>query len=685
MPDSPTRLIETAVRPLADDAEMKLAGSHLLSELVKPDPEGAEKAIQRWDAVDAKKSRPVWRILLFSMLVIASAVIWTDGVKAVVNRGSMFGSPISDIFYSDPGQSDGRIAPSLTTEQRLVLYGDSTKTSKSDKVKALWDSDPTNAAYFAEYAASYLSEHSTLPPDFLEVARRIDPQNAWFTYIAAGVKAKDSVKRRNQSKAENAANKTPEWDVLDETKIAEALNLLRQARDQPKCVSYEMEVLRQQLQLLPGRTPPEVMRQVVFICGRTSSLEISIRMLADVIAAKAWMDGETNNPSNLRELLTESDDFLQKRTSSEVGSLLGELINTVAASGTISNLSPSADKLGFAEESARLRKILDRVQELKVRKASNKRSPNADMVYDKGSELAGMFGTSASSFLKNPPVLTDEELRPGRLIDHEVLSRICCYISWAVLMAAMGLVAAFRYRVPVLIRRLAERMEGLMRPSDWAWILIGGVLLPFFYVMVVTHLTSWGGRELSIESIEYETPSFYNCRGPLELSQFVGLAVLMIMMPVRIIRWRLAKKAAAFGFRQKQGWLGWAMIVCAFVFVPMLGWAVTQSSETGVYAAFYLSTVPILWLLTTCVRSFYTNSENLLQNGVVAQTLVPTYAVAAILMMAAVPYFKAAAYHWFEQDQFMKPDLAHPSIPKLEYKMAVQTRKELRETLGYEP
>lgn len=106
---------------------------------------------------------------------------------------------------------------------RLLLYENSTGGSKSGKTKVLWDSDPPNPAYFAEYAACYFPEHGgTLPPDFLETARRIDPQNAWFTYIAAGVKAKDAVKMRTQSKAENAANKTPEWDILDQTKLADA-------------------------------------------------------------------------------------------------------------------------------------------------------------------------------------------------------------------------------------------------------------------------------------------------------------------------------------------------------------------------------------------------------------------------------------------------------------------------------
>ncbi len=681
MEKTKARLIETAVRPLEDNAEMKAATTHLLDGLVAPDPIGAEEAIARWNIVDNKKRRRVWQWLLFSVWVIVSAVIWTDGVKAVVKRQKLFGSSITDIFYSDPGPSSEKGTRKLTDGQRLLLYEDSPMGSKSEQAKALWDSDPTNPAYFAEYVNVYLSENGgTLPPDFLETARRIDPKNAWFTYVAAGVKAKDAVKKKKRSDAEIAASKTPEWDILDPTKLADALAILRQARDQPQCEGYEMELLRQKLHLLPGRTPPEVMRQFLFVLGRTSGGEINMRALVDVITAQAWADGENNDLPGLRDLLLDADGFLQKRTSSEVGSLLSELINQVSASVILSNLSPAADKLGFTEESGRLKDIFGRVQELKTRKESKKRSPSRDLLYEKGSELAGMFGTSASPTLKNPPILTDEELRPGRLIDHEVLSRACCYITWITLMVAMGVAAAFRFRSPILIRRLAGRMESLMGPADWAWIVGGGVLLPFCYVMAVTRLTPWGGREFGLD---YGYSSFYGYNEPLEFNQFAGLAALMILLPVRIARWRQEKRAAVFGFRQKWGWLSWTMIVCAFAFIPMLGWAVTRSSKPGVYMAFYVAAVPVFWLLATCIRSLCANPKNLLQDGVIARMLVPTYAVAAILMMGAVPYFKSAAYHWFEQDRFMKPDLAHPTMTKFEYKISIQMRKETREILGY--
>ena len=54
-------LVETAVRPFADNAEMQLAATSLLSGLTESNAANPAEAIQRWDSVDARKRKPVWR------------------------------------------------------------------------------------------------------------------------------------------------------------------------------------------------------------------------------------------------------------------------------------------------------------------------------------------------------------------------------------------------------------------------------------------------------------------------------------------------------------------------------------------------------------------------------------------------------------------------------------------------
>ena len=302
MDDLKERFTETAVRPLADNAEMRLAAARLLSELTVSNDGNAAEAIQRWDAMDAKKRKPLGRIMLFSILAIVSAVILIDGGRRVFDKPSVFGLT-SDMFYGYPKMTDEMVSRNLSAGQRLLLFGDASKSTKAEQMKALWDSAPTNPAYFADYARAYLSDYKKLPLDFLVTARGLDPQNAWFTYVAAGVKAKAAVKIRKRPKGAKAANEPPEWDVIDEAKFNESLALFREARNQSRCESYEAKLLRQRMHLLPGKQPAEVVHSIGYILGKPGDAEISLRELANAVAAKAWLVGEKNDSPGFRELL----------------------------------------------------------------------------------------------------------------------------------------------------------------------------------------------------------------------------------------------------------------------------------------------------------------------------------------------------------------------------------------------
>ena len=84
-------------------------------------------------------------------------------------------------------------------------------------------------------------------------------------------------------------------------------------------------------------------------------------------------------------------------------------------------------------------------------------------------------------------------------------------------------------------------------------------------------------------------------------------------------------------------------------------------------------------------RALAGKKGQLLKSGTLCRLLVPAYASAALLMICLVPVFRAAEQYWFERDHFM---MLHPETPGMgsyEYKVAVQSQKELREILGYDP
>lgn len=72
-------------------------------------------------------------------------------------------------------------------------------------------------------------------------------------------------------------------------------------------------------------------------------------------------------------------------------------------------------------------------------------------------------------------VLTDNDLRPGRLLDHELLSRFLSYTLWFLIAMALGTVIAYRFWISKMVRLLSTRMMILVTITDWYWIIGAGI------------------------------------------------------------------------------------------------------------------------------------------------------------------------------------------------------------------
>ena len=131
-------------------------------------------------------------------------------------------------------------------------------------------------------------------------------------------------------------------------------------------------------------------------------------------------------------------------------------------------------------------------------------------------------------------------------------------------------------------------------------------------------------------------------------------------------------------------WAGGLAFISAAAFIPVLGWAVTTGSDTGLKIAWPLFVIPLGWILAVVIRAMTTGMGQLLHLNTVSRILVPTYLAAAVVLLLATPYFKWSRQHWFEQDPMARLDVNYPSLTKFEYEISVAARKEVREALGYE-
>jgi hypothetical protein len=676
MPDARTRLIETAVRLLSDNAEMQAAATHLFGELVKSDPDGSEETTSRWDAVDAGTLRPVWRWLLFSLLLISSAALLIYGTPRV--RGYIAAYQALSVIGSMTGTAPTLPKPgrkNLTPEEQLILYGDETQTSKSGQAKGLWDRHPDSPAYFSRYVEAHYSEKKTLPVDFLTTARRLDPQNGWFTYLAAAVEAKDAISKKKRSSADKAAGKPQEWEILDQKRLDQSLKLIREAGSQSFFDSYEAVTMRQKIPLLAQRNVLERLNAISYLAGMTASDLILMRGLGDTIGAKATQLANESDIAGLRDLMSDADHLARHTLHAEPGTLVAGLVHSVSIVIASEGLAASAKSLGLRPEAERYQTIHDRIQQGRENRKQHDLLIDGVELSQKGDLISGFVTSMVSRQVQNPPTITDADLKPARIAEHERIATL--FSLGVILFLGVALLGcwAFRFRQGALSARLSKRFESLLLPVDWIWIIGIGVVLPFLLVIGLTRFTSLGARDFSAAGMKFILPA----------AHYTALLLLVLMLPVLMARLRLRKRTVSLSFKWGKSWIGWISVAAILAHVVLIAFAVKSGSSGMKVTVASLLIVSEIWLFATVLRTAFSSPTRVLMAGTIARILIPTYATALLLMVWWVPALIAAENYWFGQDQFTKLDPEFPGMTSFEYKVAVQLQKEIREILGYQP
>jgi len=678
------KFIEAAVRPLSDNAEQQSAARALLEITVPDSVSGCEEATARWAAVDVEKRRFGWKKLLYISLAIVSLLVVGDFVRLSLNLRKLTSTigrtNYIDFFHWGAGITEEEVARNLSPDETRLLFGDITKNSYSERMKALWDGEPESPMYFSAYVAAYHDEFDTLPPGFLATARRLDPDNAWFTYLAAGERARDAVQARKRSEAEKAANMPREWDMLDEVALDESLALLRESRSQSKCYNYFGRLNRMRIGLLPKETPAEIVFTENYFARNDGGLFYHLGYLSSAIKAKSWSCGQTGDTDSFRELWLDTEDLFQKLDGAEADSMMREMVHMNVTLGIVLEAVPAARKLGLDDLVERLSPTFEMAGERTAPEALRRRGVNTDVMWIHGGQLAFMFNLGNTNRLKDPPRLTMEELEPGRLMDHETVSWTGSHFAWAILVIGMGLCAAFRFRHPVLVRRLASRLEMLVPPRDWVWISGTGVVLPILYFLIVTRLTPLGGHGFSM--LENNLTTFYFDDPPLGYVQWMALGLLVFFSSAGALVVCLKKRCGALGLVGRKCAFLILPIFCATAYIPASGWAVWDYSPFIAMTALVLGGIVPLFLVIMVFQACFSNYKAQIFHATFARLMMVSCAVAALAVISMAPVFKAMAYHWSGKDTLVRMDKDFPTGTEFEHRVALQFRKETREMMG---
>ena len=673
MTDSTDPLVAAAVRPLVGDWEMKAAAIRLLESLREERPDQTQTALRRWDAPVREKRRMSWRWIFHLTVAIISILFLTQATLDFLHYRKA--------IRTLSGHTPEMISSShFDAREKLLLKISDSNQSSTELAKALWDSDPANPAYYAEYCAAYVADTSKLPADFLEQAQRVDPNNAFFPYWAAAVEAKDAAKQRSLTKAMKAAGTPHGWDVTDESKVDRALHVLSEARNLADYRPYEVQMARERISILPQNTPREYINSVLLLVTASTTHQYS-RDLPNAIAAKAWLCSERSDTQGFRGVKESADIYLRNVCRSEPGFIIHDMILEIAARVILKNLTAAAVKLGLIEEAAEIQARLDRFEKL----ITDRKAGVFEIEGKDAHRKAGVINGDALPYLSkralHPPILTDRDVKPGRMLEHDILWQICTYGTWALLGITAALAALYRFRSPRVVREVSARMELLLWPVDWVWLCLVSIS-PFIYCLLITRLTPMGGSESNILTGPIKLP--YDGVVLLPMAQFTGLFLMMLILPILIARWRLGKRAAFFGFGKARLWPGAIAFISAAAAIPVLGWGVTRESEVALMISWGLLVIPLAWILVAVIHAMTAGANQLLQLTTTARVLVPAYSAAMLVLLTSTPFYMMSRQRWFEQDTMNHLDAAYPSLSKFEYQLSVAARKELREALGYQ-
>lgn len=679
MPESRDKLFKTAVRPLADDAEMRLAAISLLERVSPGGGNGMKGAIARWEAADAKRRNFWCRWVFVSVLLGFSVWVWKVAAREVLAYTRLDSVSSMHRFDNDPdyvesvAALDKCLPPNLDRDQRMLLLGDPARSTRVEAMRSLWESAPEEPALHMEYVISrYENSFKAAPdPDFLETARRLDPGNAWPVYLAGSFSSNGAIKAKRQS-AKELTDKVPAtWEIRDQGKLDRSMALFHETSRELRMDTYQEQMRAKRKGLIPVEDHLGYLTAAKvswFAFWGNQSPDVYLTVYPQLAAAKSQQLAAAGDREGFSRLMADLEILNRRWLEHGMASVGPELSFNESMRRAIPRLHASAATLGLPAEVARLAAMMK-----PQAKVAGDGADSPDGYYDwmerRASTLLSLFGPSYSEIWHPPWTL--EETKPGRMADHELLARGCSLVLWLFFGVVLTGLVLYQFRVPKLMRRLAVRVGQLLDTGDHLRIIGGGVVLPYVAVMVVNELTPFGGRDWSIAGNHFLMP----------MAHYVCLMVLMTVLPFMILRRRLVMKAGVLGFTAKRAfWPGMAVVLAA-ILVPGIGWFASSDSYVGCApASAFLVMLSLVLLCVGVCRALFTSRETrLLRCAVVSRALVPAYATVMLLMAVAATVHKAAERAWFRRDTTMTSVPGFPGVSPYEYRLAEQMREEIRE------
>lgn len=665
-------LIEAATKPLADNAEQHLAANALLGETFDPDHPGVAGVMNQLEAADRRKLPFLRKVVLWILAALAL------GMAVSFNMPTFRFMEMVYNFELFAPLEKPQLPAGLSDQERLLL-GDP-ELGGIDQEQRLHQSAPDNPAYFAEYFQSVISGPGEIAPELLKTADRIAPDNAFFTYVAAGQVGKKSFTKksiggpRRKPRFVGGVRLSPlpremEFDITDEAAFEEALTLVAEAASQSGFETYTNVMIAERVRLLPSITMAEFARTLMYAYGTTSSGIIHLRHVADLLSARAEQLSKSGREEEFLKLAADRDALISHLGRNPDTYLIGELVHLVIASATATNFYFAADRLGLSETAEIYRKQNDAFREYRDTRDIRDHNGKNSFPEDRALSLTGFSLPMVSKQVNSPPPISESDLKPMRMAEHELLGGLGVLAAAVLILPVALAVFLFRFVATPVIRVPAKRFAATLGVLDWFWVIGLGVATPILCFLLVNRFSPLGGRDYGSAHFVFAFP----------LVHLVALLLALLIAPALVIRWRLGKGLAPFGLTDRFTVIVFlaalSMIVAvALAALPVL---VGFGMKNSVLIALAVTPVLCLFLLfANALRAVCGKSKTRLMQCATAVAVLPAYPVAIIALCLLIPIYSAGEKHWLAQETLMRIDPSAPDLGAYEFKIAAQKRKE---------
>ena len=398
---------------------------------------------------------------------------------------------------SEELQSEKHEKSFLPAEHQFLFFGDTTRPTKSAQQRAIWEKNPDNKVYYANYirelVGDYMDEEYGVPPavsiDELEKeirqGEKIDPDNAFYNYIWAAI-----LFRRGAEWESNPEEDRDEWVINDPTLLDSAIVELRKATSKPYYRRYHDELNEERLGFFPEtRRIEHRLVKLAFLAGlRLPELGL-VRDLFKAIPQ--FVESNELSESEASQLLDTWQDFL-KQSIPDAYCLIDVLVLNAVATLSGEKVAEVYESMGQLESADNTREYAEKLSQPITQWKDNR----ANMPFGDDPIKLGILASMLLPSIGEP--ITREMLAPStqvervafleQMIAHSMLVVLVLLIIFAFILRSICQLAANGRSPNLFIPSLKEffRVFGL------------GVLLPVAFYYVYTRHSGISSYENSL-------------------------------------------------------------------------------------------------------------------------------------------------------------------------------------------